>query len=111
MASRANAGASRQRSYRDVLKPFHSSIAQWRGEGISLREIADRLERTAGLVVDHNAIGRYCKDENILVEPAKKLPPSRKMLTPKMPKRSPTTLDIAGSLYEKDERKAGAVSA
>jgi hypothetical protein len=98
MASQAKAGASRQRSYRDVLKPFHSSIAQWRGEGISLREIADRLERTAGLVVDHNAIGRYCKDENILIEPAKKLPPSRKTMTPKRPS---TTMDIAGSLYEK----------
>jgi len=82
-----------------ILKPFHASIAQWRGDGATLREIAERLKNAAGVDVDHNAIGRYCNDERIHPEPKKKLPPSRKDIAPKTAKQPPTAMDIAESIF------------
>lgn len=49
------------------LKLQHNRIVAWRAEGLTFREIADRLT-LEGLKVDHNAVHRYCKKAGIPTE-------------------------------------------
>ena len=85
MAEKDNPRDDQPRTFREILKPFHASIAQWRGEGKTLREIADRLKSSAGVITDHNKVGRYCNENNILAEPSPKLPTSSQTAPPRKP--------------------------
>jgi hypothetical protein len=89
MGKDPRAGTSRPPTSHDILKPFHSSIVQWRADGLVYREIAKRLEKAAGLDVDFNDVARYCKAENIQAEPPQKLPPTRKDMAGKGRQQQP----------------------
>jgi hypothetical protein len=93
MGNDGKGGAGRPPTSHDILKPFHSSIAQWRAEGLVYRDIADRLVASAGLDVDFNDIRRYCIAENLQPEPPRKLPPTRKDMAGKGRKRQPEAVN------------------
>jgi len=47
-----------------TIESYRDQIAEWRSQGVSLRNIADQL-KMRGLDIDHNIVNRYCKKEGI----------------------------------------------
>lgn len=64
-----------------LLEPHLGRITAWQSEGLTLREIADRLD-IEGINVDHNAVGRFCKKKGISTEPIEPMPPPASKSSP-----------------------------